>query len=416
MKYASAWLGAMSTALLVLAGCATNAGRDAVDPQAAAFAAEADAAFDRGDLHAALALADSAERYTPDLPDALYTRGRALNALRRYAEAHDALSSVVARDADYRGAWYHLGHNAFLQRRYREALGYYDRERALVERLLDRARGTPDAPGPQALPTIVAQIGRAYEKMGVPDSARLAYEAALRADSTLDVAHAWLSELYESQGQLEQAFHHARRAAHANPANLEYVYRLGALYLQNGYPGESLPFLGLVAQRWPGHEGAAYNLGRALSALGRDEEAQIYLDRVEAIQRLQDRALQAERGVETYPNDPQRWVALGGLMMEMGYLDRTEQAFQAALALRPGDRTLQNDLANLAAARGDTTAAFQRFRALLRQDSTFADAWLNMGSLYARLGRNDEARAAWRRVLRYHPDDTTASAYLARLP
>ena len=84
-------------------------------------------------------------------------------------------------------------------------------------------------------------------------------------------------------------------------------------------------------------------------------------------------------------------------------------------ALRPGDVAVQNDLANVALARGDTTTAFHRFETLLRQDSTVAGAWLNLGILYAVTGRREAARSAWERTLRYQPDDAQARAYLAQL-
>ena len=250
---------------------------------------------------------------------------------------------------------------------------------------------------------------------GRPDSARIAYEAALAADSTLPVAHAWLSELHETEGRLEEAFHHARMAVHARPEDTEYTYRLGRLYLDLGHPEAAAPILSIVARRWPGHAGAAYNLSRALVALGREREGQHVLDRVDVLQRLQEEALMAERAVITYPDDPQRWTALAGLMLRIGYLDKAEEALLAAHALRPGDVAVQNDLANVALARGDTTTAFHRFETLLRQDSTVAGAWLNLGILYAVTGRREAARSAWERTLRYQPDDAQARAYLAQL-
>jgi len=401
--------------LLLLLGCTAGPDRAAeeIDPQAASFMARMQAAYQQENLPAALALADSADRYAPALPDVHYTRGEIFIRLRRYEEAQAAFSSVLAEKPDYPGAAYRLGHTAFLQRQYRKALGYYRQEKALVADA--RRRTVPEALDPKALPTITAQIGRTYEMLGVADSARAAYEEALRGDSTLAVAHAWLSELYENQGQLEQALHHAHRALQENPAEVEYGYRVGALLFQTGQIEAAVPFLAAVVQRWPGHEGATYNLGRALKALGRDEEGQAHLDRVETLLQLQEEALLAERGVETYPQDPARWITLAGLMVQIGYYDKAEEAFRVAFLLKPDDLSLQNDLANLAFARGDTTLALRRFQTLLRQDSTFADAWLNLGIIYALTGRPGAARKAWQQTLRLNPGDPQAKAYLAQL-
>jgi tetratricopeptide (TPR) repeat protein len=400
------------TLVLLATACSSRATRP-LDPEAAALVEALRSAYRHSDFQAALALADSLDLRAPGLAEVEYTRGLTLNAMRRYDEARASLQRVVERDPRYRGAWYHLGHNAFLQRQYTDAIRHYGKERELVARLLKSRRD--ESIDPQALPTIIAQIGRAYERLGVPDSARIAYEQALSLDSTLAVGHAWMGEWCENHGLLEEAFHHARKALKGDARNLEYVYRLGLMYLQNGHPAESLPFLGLVAQQWPGHEGATYNLGRALKATGSEEEGQALLDRVEEIQRLQEEALVAERGVETYPDDPNRWVALAGYMLRSGYLDRAEVAFQAARALAPDNLLLQNDLANLALARGDTTSAILRFQNLLRQDSTFADGWLNLGIVYAVRGRPDDARVAWEHVLRHRPQDPDARRYLSEL-
>ena len=67
-----------------------------------------------------------------------------------------------------------------MQQQYREALRCYERERTLVARRpADEPSGGADH---QATPTITAQIGRTYDRMGRPDSARIAYEAALAAE------------------------------------------------------------------------------------------------------------------------------------------------------------------------------------------------------------------------------------------
>lgn len=408
------FLGGLFALHLVVLGCGSESARDeeeAIGPAAAAFLASFRAAYDTGSLNQALTLADSAEAAQPGLAATAYSKGLVLNRLRRYDEAGAAFRQALERNPNLPQVRYNLGHTAFLQRRYREALDAYQAERALV---VEDARREP-ALLREVVPTIDAQIGRTFEKMGVPDSARMSYEAALKTDSTLAVAHAWLSELDENEGRVDTALEHARQALVLAPYDLNNVYRAGLLLLLNGRAGEAVPLLTAVVQRWPGHEGATYNLGRALTAIGEEAEGQKLLDRVEDIQRLQEEALVAERGVETYPTEPGRWITLADLMMQIGYLDKAEEALSAALTLKPGDLSLQSDLANLAASRGDTSSALIRFQTLLKQDSTFADGWVNLGVLYAMLGREDEARRAWRTALRHNPTDAQTRTYLDRL-
>lgn len=407
----------LGVVLAGMLGCNQEAARPAenLDPRAAQLVEQMQTAYDRGDWHTALALADSAEAMAPRLADIPFTRGLIFTRLKRYEEARAAYEQALDQDPTYRKAWYQLGHNAFLQRKYREALAFYNKEQTLVREAHRNGQARYGEQDRLALPAITAQIGRTYALLGVQDSARIAYEEALALDSSYAVAHAWLSELYENQGQLAQALHHAQRALEQNPQEVEYGYRVGVLLFQTGRVEEAALLLSAVVQQWPGHEGASYNLGRALMAMGREKEGQAMLDRVEEIQRLQEQALLAQRAVEVHPDDPQRWLNLARMMLQSGYYDRAEEALTAALAQNPADRTVQNDLANLALVRGDTVLAVQRFQSLLRQDSTFADAWLNLGIIYAMTGRPQEARRAWEQVLQYKPDDPDAKAYLARL-
>lgn len=407
----------LAALVIVLAGCSGEQARtdEAVDPRAAQIVEQMQAAYDRGDWNEALALADSAEAISPPLADASFTRGQVFTGLKRYDEARAAYERALAVDPAYRKAWYHLGHNAFLQRKYRVALAFYEKERALIEDSGSPQSAADGAGRLQALPAITAQIGRTYALLGVQDSARIAYEKALAIDSTYAVAHAWLSELYKDEGRTEQALRHAQRALEEHPQEVEYAYQVGILLFQSGRIEEAAMLLSAVVKRWPGHEGATYNLGRALKAMGQEQEGQALLDRVEAIQRLQDQALLAQRAVEMQPKDPKRWVDLAGLMLQSGYYEKAEEALTAALALKPNDLALQHDRANVALIRGDTTLAFQRLQILLHQDSTFADAWLNLGIIYAMTGRRTEARTAWQKVLQYNPDDPDAKTYLARL-
>lgn len=410
----------LSTALLVMLLVTIGCGGDtadpteATDPRTDSLVERMRAAYERGDWELALNIADSTEAISTRQPDVPFIRGLIFTRLKRYSEARAAFERTLELDPNYRTAWYNLGHNAFLQRQYRDALVYYEKERALVKDASRRATD-PSEGNRQALPAIFAQIGRTYALLGVQDSARIAYEEALVLDSTYAVAHAWLSELKENQGQVEEAFVHARRALEGDPDEVGYAYRAGVLLFQLGRFDEAALLLSAVVQRWPGHEGATYNLGRALIALGREQEGQAMLDRVEGIQRLQEQALLAQRAVEIHPEDPERWIHLARLMMQSGYYDKAEEALTSALTRKPEDLALRHDLANLALVRGDTTLAVRRLQEVLHRDSTFADAWLNLGIIHAMSGRRQEAQIAWNRVLQHNPDDPDAKSYLAGL-
>jgi hypothetical protein len=64
-----------------------------------------------------------------------------------------------------------------------------------------------------------------------------------------------------------------------------------------------------------------------------------------------------------------------------------------------------------AQARGDEEAAISRFRYCLEHAPFFTRAWLGVGDSLLRMGKPEEAYAAYRRVLSYAPDDTHALYY-----
>ena len=65
---------------------------------------------------------------------------------------------------------------------------------------------------------------------------------------------------------------------------------------------------------------------------------------------------------------------------------------------------------------GDTATAIHQYIAILEKYPFMNDVWLNLGAVYANSGDLEAARKAWETALQYAPEDSTAKAYLARLP
>lgn len=386
-----------------------------MDPEAAPYVAEMQRAIGRRHFRAALAFADSALRRTPGLATVHFLRGNVFTELSQLDSARAAYRRVLALDPYYRGAWFKLGNNAFLQGQYREAVERYEREREVMTGSPERVKAYYRNVDREALPVVVLQKGRSYQLLGEADSARAAYRRALALDSTSANAHAWLSELLEEEGEYGEALAHARYAFAREPGNVDYQYRVGSLLFKTGATEEAAPYLQAVLRQRPWHEGANYNLGQALMRLGEAEAAQRFLDRADTLQALQSGIAQAQAAAYQDPNRPDRWTELAGLMLQARRYEEARRAFGAALHLRPDDLALHNDLANLALALGDTSAAVAGYRTVLARDSTHADVWLNLGVVYASSGDLEAAQRAWEQALRHEPDHPEAKAYLARL-
>ena len=190
---------------------------------------------------------------------------------------------------------------------------------------------------------------------------------------------------------------------------------MGVQLLRTGQPEEAIPHLEKAAEQRPWFHGALYNLGQALVRTGRTEQAEHHLTLADSMQALQHEIDQARVSAQQQARVPQRWIALADLQLRGGRHGEAMRSLETALALNPTNLALQNDVANLSAMLGDVPAAIRRYETVLRYDSTFVDAWLNLGVAYARSSRYGEARQAWERVLELEPAHAGAKEYLAQL-
>lgn len=398
---------AIGLAAIAVGGCSSQSSerpestamdRQEVPRQAVDQLLRAEQAYRQGAHAAALALTDSVERIVEDLPDLHFLRGQIYSALRQYDRAEQSYRRVLSLDSDYQGAWLNLGINAFRQSNIQTALNRYRNE-------LDRH---PTA-------EVWVEMGRAYRQLNKGDSARYGYEQALALDSTKAAAYMRLGQLYEQRGELEKAVATSRKGLAADTSNANYRYLLGSQLLQSGRAREAVDHLRTAVRERPWDAGAHQSLGQALTLAGREKEGQKYLLEVDSLEKAQSRIDNLRSLAQTHPNQPTRWVRLGDALRRSGRLGKAKEAYGVALSLAPNNVALRNNLANLAADLGRTREAIIRYRALLRQDSTLADVWLNLGVVYANAGRYEEARHAWQQVLEYRPNDPTARKYIARL-
>lgn len=309
--------------LLVAVGCVQpvptpDERLEAAGEHAAALLLQARQATNAGDYTKAFGRVDSLLLVAPDLPDAYFQRGYLLMQLYQLDAAQEAFHEVVALDPYHRGGWYHQGHVFFEKGRYREAIRLYDQQRDVIlsspKVLREFHRETDEA----ALQQSWLQIGRAYELLQRPDSARWAYETVLALDSTHAQANAWLAGLYDEDGQIREALAHQRRAWRNAQDNPDFAYQYGLLLLKEGQLEEALPLFDYAAARQPWTPGIHYNLGRTLIALGQQERGQRHLAVTDQLQELDQQIDLARAGIARYPGNVDRWRELADLLENAG--------------------------------------------------------------------------------------------------
>ena len=152
-----------------------------------------------------------------------------------------------------------------------------------------------------------------------------------------------------------------------------------------------------VAKR-PGNARAQYNLGVALSHLGRLTEAIAHYE--EALRIQPDYA------------DPHN--NLGAAFAQMGRVEEAMGHFAEALRINPHDASAHYNLARGLAMAGQIPAAIAHYEAALRITPADAEIHYNLGNVYLRTSRPAQAIAQYEQALQLRPDYEKARQNLAR--
>ncbi len=385
-----------------LLGCKQNSGQDAeqrfIDPRSQALLQQGTAALTQHEFEIALILADSAERFTPELPDAAFLRGRIYSELGDYDRAAIAYQNALTRDPAYRGVWHNLGNNDFRRNQFEEAILNYRKE---IE-----AYGAP-------MPW--RGIGRAYVELGKVDSARIAFTNAIALDSSYAPAHFNLALLLEDEGAFAEALTHARLATSYTPDDWDYRYLFASLLATNGYHEAALPELQAVTAHWPWHHASHYKLGQTLVRLGDADAGQEMLKQAEVLRAKDANIMQLLNSARSAPDEALPHAALGSALRLVGRYEDAMRAYKIARHLDPGNLEIQTNMANLTLLQGDTLGTIRAYQSILQQDPSFVSLWVNLGIVHAMADQMPEAQAAWENALKLDPENPQARAYLTRL-
>jgi tetratricopeptide (TPR) repeat protein len=408
MPVSRKWIVVLACFIAALAwmGCSTEGSeqtrterlRLSLDPRAGSFMRQASEAAQAGFQLEALAFADSAERYEPELADAPYLRGVVYTSMNQFADARREFERVIELDPEYPGARMNIADNELSLGRFREALVLYREEEEVA----------PSS-------ALYEGMGRAYDELNVADSARVAYEKAITLDSTNASAHMLLGQLYEEGGDIEQALAYSRKALALQPQSANYQFAVGSQLFRLDRLEEATGYLKQAADAETPHYPAQYNLGQVLMRLGREDEANFYLEKADSTRRFMSEITLAEEALTRNPQDVESWEKLGGLYQESGMYTQAFEAYNRAASLQPSNLSLQHRVAQTVMASGNTTGAIEIFEAILRADPSQVDVRLDLGLAYAVAGQCAPARRNWETALQQRPGDATARNYLSGL-
>ncbi|MBK8976269.1 MAG: tetratricopeptide repeat protein [Planctomycetes bacterium] len=230
-----------------------------------------------------------------------------------------------------------------------------------------------------------------------PSLERLQYETIVARDPRDWLARDRLGVMLGRQGLFAPAEQQLRAALAIRPDAAVLHNDLGWLLLMTDRAAAAEPFLRTALQLDPDDGLARRNLAEVLVRAGRDADARREL----------------EEWLRRHPDSGDAHGALGAFLAVRGRFTEALPLLQRAVALRPGQPGLHNDLANTLLFGFDRPADAEPHyrRALAARPDHFA-ARLNLGRALLGLGRVAEARVELQRARALRPDDAAVAELL----
>ncbi len=234
--------------------------------------------------------------------------------------------------------------------------------------------------------------GNLHRKAGAWDAAIAAYRDALALDENYRSAVLGLADAYRLAGRPRDAEAGYRRLLELDPSDNVGSFHLAGVLAERGAFEDALEVLEGLEERGDIRAPARNLKGECLLSLGRLEAA-------EAEFRL---ALEMDEDLS------EAWYNLALLHEERGEGDRAIRAYEARLALAPGDFRSRFNLARLHGAMGDQALMEAGFREAIASNPEFAVGHLYLAKALLDRGELQEAESLARRGLALGPEPDMA--------
>ncbi|MBW4499216.1 MAG: tetratricopeptide repeat protein [Scytonema hyalinum WJT4-NPBG1] len=314
-----------------------------------------------GRYEEAIASYDQAVKFQPDDHEAWNSRGYALRNLGRYEEAIASYDQALKIKSDYHEAWYNQGYALGNLERYEEAIASYKQA----------VKFQPDYHEAwYSLATALDDLGR-YEE------AIASYDKALKIKP--DYHRAWYNRsiaLYDL-GRYEEAITVDDQAWN-NWVIAVRDLRSHQVAIASCQAVKIKPDL---------HE-AWNNRGIVLGNLGRHQEAIIFYD----------------QAVKSKPDDHKAWNNRGIALKNLGRHQEAIRSYDQALKIKPDEHEAWNNRGIALWYLGCNEEAIASYDQALKIKPDKHEAWYNRGIALRHLGRYTEAIESYDQALKIKPD------------
>lgn len=258
-------------------------------------------------------------------------------------------------------------------------------------------------------PYALYNLGVAHAKAGNIDKAAKAYDLAITLDSSYYQAANNLANLHLEHGEYGKAIEMYRGMIRRGYYNADVYYNLGVALEAVGDVPEAMKMYDATLRMVPGHSAAHVNLGAIAMKRGRVAEAAetyrkgLSFDRTNpalhynlgvALESLGDSAgaiTAYTQAIQLRKNYLDAYVNLGNLYAHAGLVENASLVFQQAIQVGLDSAEVYFGYGVVSEALGNMAEAIEAYNRAIERDSSHLNAYINLGSLYARTGRLESA-------------------------
>ncbi len=197
---------------------------------------------------------------------------------------------------------------------------------------------------------------------------------------------------HHQAGRIREAESLYQQALAISPGQIDALYYLGVLYLQNGVNDAAEGYLTKALRKQPKFAEGHFNLGVALQGQSKLKEA----------------AKAYSQAIKGDKNFVSAQLNLGNVYMDLKQYDRAASVFRKLIRLSPKSEQAHLNLGRASSLKGDKDTAMTAYRNALELNPGYADAHLNIGAILLERNENQDAKKYFEQALSFDPQNAEA--------
>jgi tetratricopeptide (TPR) repeat protein len=332
--------------------------------------------------------------------------GTCYEKLKQYPKAIEAYKQAIKTEADYTVAIGALGGIYYLEGRYDDALGMYEKiikirpdaqtyrnignlldDMGRREEAVDAFKNAIKANPKDAL--AYNDLGSVYFKLNLVDDAIKAFEKAKEIDPNCAFAYNNLGSFYFNSGRYEKALELFEKAIKLNPKFYLAYINLGLVHNKLRNYSEAVNAYKRAIELNPNNALVFNDLGFALDGSGRSNEA----------------AEAYKKAIKIDPNCFEAYNNLGLIYNHSKNYSEAIQLFDKAIEIKPNNAIAICNLGFAYEGSGNYAQSIKCYEDAIKIDPNYAAAYDKLGNIKHNLGYYEEAIEAYKKSLDIEPDN-----------